>query len=83
MGGCSRTPTILKTLLIWQVKRGDQQSNDQHNRKLNEGRTMYNIVNFYLYFQLFLQSFQQVHRKSNLEFERFGVTFSTVDYVCR
>lgn len=83
MGGCSRTRMILKTLLTQQTKRADQQSDDQHNRKINEGQTMYDTVNFYLFFQLFVQSFQQVHKKSNFESERFGITSSTVDYICR
>lgn len=64
-------------------KHADQQSDDRHNRKINAGQTMYDIVNFYLLFQLFVQSFQQVDKKSNFESERFGITSSTVDYICR
>lgn len=74
---------ILKTLLIQQTKCADQQSDDQHDRKINEGQTMYDIVNFHLFFQLFVQSFQQVHKKLNFESERFGITSSTVDYIRR
>lgn len=74
---------ILKTWLIQQTKCADQQSDDRHDRKINEGQTMYDIINFYLFFQLFVQSFQQVHKKLNFEFERFGITPSTVDYICR
>jgi len=51
-------PTILKTFPIQQTQRADQQSDDQPNRKIKEDQTMYNIVNFYLFFQLFIQSFQ-------------------------
>ena len=83
MRGCLRTLTIPKPLLVQQTKRADQQSHDQHNRKINKGQTMYDTVNFYLFFQLFVQSFQQVHKKSNFESTRFGITSSTVDYVCR
>lgn len=33
---------------------------------MNEGQTTYDIVNFYLFFQLFDQSFQQVHKSLTL-----------------
>lgn len=70
-----------KTLLIQQTKCTDQQSNDQHNRKINEKQTTYDIVNYSLFFQLFLQSFQQVHKTYNFQSERPGITSRTVDYV--
>lgn len=68
---------------IQQMKSANQQSSGQDNGKINEGQTMYGIVNFYLFFQLFVRSFQQVHKKSDFESIRFGITSSTVDYVCR
>lgn len=58
--------TIPNPLLIQQTKHANLQSNDQHNRKINERQTTYDIVNFYLFFQLFVQSFQQVHESLTL-----------------
>jgi len=49
-------------LLILQSKHGDEQSNNQHSRMISEGQTTQNTVNFYLFFQLLVQSFQQVHK---------------------
>lgn len=53
---------MLEMLLNQHTKHADQQSNDQRDRKINEGQTTHNIVNFYLFFQLLVQSFQQVHK---------------------
>lgn len=57
-----RTQMMLKRLLNQQTKHADQQSDDRHDRKINEGQTTRNIVNFYLFFQLLVQSFQQIHK---------------------
>lgn len=65
------------------MKSANQQSSGQHNGKINEGQTMYGIVTLYLFFQLFVQSFQKVHKKSDFEYIRFGITSRIVDYVCR
>lgn len=65
------------------MKSASQQSSVQHNGKINESQTMYAIVTFYLFFQLFVHYFQQVHKKSDFESIRFGITSRTVDYVCR
>lgn len=51
---------------IQQMESANQQSSGQDNGKINEGQTMYGIVNFHLFFQLFVWSFQQVDRSLTL-----------------
>lgn len=73
---------IQKMLLIQQMKRADRQSDDQHNRKLGEGQTTYDIVNLWFFSQLFFRSFRQAHKKPALN-PKDLVLLLALDYACR